>query len=253
MVGNRQEYEAMNACEKELWWYKNLHNNVLKALEKKFGANKEIKIIDAGCGTGGLMEFLALKGYTNVSGIDLSSDAIEFCKLKGLNVEEKDILNVSQGVSEESFDALISNDILCYFSESYNQMEVISQFYKILKPSGICILNLPALKVFFGTHDIAVGIRHRFGFHETKEMITSVGFSINSMFFWPFLVSPLILFVRIWQRISNSIFPKENIVSDVSIPSSLINRILFKLTFLEARLPFRRFFGSSLFIIAEKS
>ena len=54
MIGNRYEYDVMAKCEKELWWYRCLHELTLK----KINAATKIahqSILNAGCGTGELL------------------------------------------------------------------------------------------------------------------------------------------------------------------------------------------------------
>lgn len=53
------------------------------------------KILDAGCGRGGLMETLKNRGC-EVSGFDISPDAIRICDQKGLDVWQDDLDNLQK-------------------------------------------------------------------------------------------------------------------------------------------------------------
>jgi SAM-dependent methyltransferase len=251
VVGNRIEYVAMNACEEDLWWYKVLHQHVLSSIVQEFGNNKNIRIIDAGCGTGGLLQFLKENGYSNFVGLDISYDAIEFSSKKGLNVFQGDVKDIGQSFTKDSADVIISNDML-YFFEKEIQVKVLKQFYGILKINGICILNLPAFDALSGTHDVAVGINKRFNLTEVQRIFKNVGFIEKTHFHWPFILSPIILAIRTLQRFVVNSKKQDHIKSDVKMPSKFINNVLYAITKAEANLPFRGFFGSSLFITAIK-
>lgn len=252
MVGKRHEYEAMNACEHNLWWYKNLHFITLNAIRTKFGSKRNIRILDAGCGTGGLMVFLINQGYNNISGIDLSFDAIDFCRSKGLSAIQMDISLVATYLESETYDVIVCNDILCYFPSNLAQIDILKQFNLILKPHGLIILNLPTFKIFSGTHDIAVGIKKRFNLKHVKGILSQSDLALVSGNYWPFFLSPIILTIRIVQKLQNSISPTELALSDVKLPNKFLNNFLFQITIIESKLPFFRFFGSSLFLVATK-
>jgi 2-polyprenyl-3-methyl-5-hydroxy-6-metoxy-1,4-benzoquinol methylase len=83
MISNFKEYEKMAFVEKKLWWYRILHEKVLKSVIDNQIPKKDF-ILDLGCGTGGLLEKLIALGYNNVKGIDTSDFAIDFCKKKVL-------------------------------------------------------------------------------------------------------------------------------------------------------------------------
>src|SRR5687768_1313002 len=80
------EYFRMAAVEAEMWWYTSLHACLLAAIQDSFGANKEIRILDAGCGTGGFLRYLRHHGYTNSVGIDIANIAVELSRKQGFEV-----------------------------------------------------------------------------------------------------------------------------------------------------------------------
>src|SRR6478672_8830430 len=47
------EYDRMDAAESSMWWYRALHRRLIAALADAGGA-----VLDAGCGTGGLLAHL---------------------------------------------------------------------------------------------------------------------------------------------------------------------------------------------------
>ena len=158
MINSKNEYIKMDSVEKKHWWYKSLHELVLNSVESNFNS-KEIDILDAGCGTGGLLEYFRSKNYNNISGFDLSRDAVELSKQKGLNTIKLDLKEYQY--TDKQYDVIISNDTM-YFFDLYEQQKILNEFYLSLNGGGIIILNLPSFSAFSGIHDKAVGIQKRF-------------------------------------------------------------------------------------------
>jgi SAM-dependent methyltransferase len=253
MLHNFSEYQLMHQVEQQLWWYKILHEKVLKTIAINFKQNKEIKILDAGCGTGGLLRFLSKNGYTNIQGFDFSIDGVNFCKMQNLSVQQIDILDFDKHFEDSDFDVIITNDVLYQF-ENQDIKKIFFGFQKKLKSNGILISNNNAFDVFYGTHDIAVGGKQRFVIKDFKKLIAHLPLKITKYTYWSITLSPLILSVRLFQRIKIKLglIDIKNIKSDLSLSNYMINNILYKIVTTEQQIFKKCFFGSSLFIIFAK-
>ena len=77
----REEYEIMSRAEESHWWYVGMAAITRSILDTwcKGGAN--LRILDAGCGTGGAMSWLS--EYGDTTGLDLSPHALSSCRLQG--------------------------------------------------------------------------------------------------------------------------------------------------------------------------
>lgn len=249
MIDKQQEYIKMASAEKKLWWYRALHQLVFDAL-KSSKIPKDARILDAGCGTGGMMEGLQEKGYS-VQGIDLSPHAVNFCQQKGLSVIRDDVRNVTHHFSPETFDVIISNDVLCYFREE-EYVKLVDELLSLLKNKGLLIMNLPALKAFSGIHDLSVGLQQRFGKNDVAKISKLGQVEKTQTRYWPFLLSPLIYLIRYNQRQKLRKDPQIKIESDVSVPPAPLNRLLSGITSVELALPPFAPFGSSVFMVLQK-
>lgn len=251
VITSLYEYEIMAKVEKSHWWYRTLHHLVLDTLERHFNS-KEIRVVDAGCGTGGLLQKLTTAGYRNSTGFDVSEHAIAWCERRGLPVTIRRLTDLDSFNTSEKYDAIISNDTLYYLSLP-EQTRFFDSAFNRLGIGGIFIMNLPALNSFRGTHDIAVGIRHRFSHIEIGRAALTSGFEIVSYRYWPFLLSPIIYAVRKLQRFSQSRGAKKAVKSDLRLHSAMTNHALYYLTSLELIFPLSSPFGSSLFVVLRKS
>lgn len=253
MLLNSEEYQAMFEVEENLWWYKILHKRVLDEV-LSYSKNKDVKILDAGCGTGGLLLQLKKHGFYNVSGFDFNDDAVFFSKNRGHDVQKMDITNLKNKFELNSFDIIISNDVLYQFED--NEIEnALNNILSFLKPNGIFITNNNSFNAFRGIHDIAVGSKKRFVLQDFKKYLKNLnqGHIIKSLY-WPFLLSPFLLIIRQVQnlKIRLKIIDINIIKSDVEMPSTIINQILYLISSIEMKLLKRAPFGSSLFMVIKK-
>jgi len=251
MIGKDYEYNAMANSERTLWWYRCLHSLTLRQIQA-FSSSQQLSILDAGCGTGGLISFLQAAGYGNIEGFDLSPYAVEYAnKTYGLQTKVLSILEAGAATTgAPAYDVIVSNDVLCLLQPGQDA-EALGKLLALLRPGGILILNLPALRAGRGTHDVAVGITRRY----TKEdMRTLAGDKarVRKMLYWPFFLSPVIFSVRWFQRMQLRFNKNMHIVSDVKNPPAFLNRFFYGLTSFENRLLSSKPWGSSLLTVLEK-
>lgn len=253
MLSSREEYQAMFESEEKLWWYKILHEKILHEITNRFGENKDITILDAGCGTGGLMSFLLHHGYKNIEGFDFSSDAVSFCLERNLKVKQIDITNFDSEFINNSFDVIINNDVLYQFEDELI-VRAISNMDRKLKPDGILISNNNAFDIFYGTHDIAVGGVQRFTKTDFEKYLKQTSLKIANYAYWSLFLSPLILVVRLWQQLELklNLIDNSKIKSDVSVPSNWLNKFFYRIVKIEERVLKNGGFGSSLFLVMVK-
>ncbi|MGV3601054.1 MAG: class I SAM-dependent methyltransferase [Dyadobacter fermentans] len=250
MIDNRLEYQRMYETERKLWWYRILHGKVLSQIRRHFRAmDPELSILDAACGTGGLLSFLVENGYSNVRGFDYSQHAIDFSKERGLNVVFGDLRDVAAFEPGQTFDIITCNDAL-YFLSDEEIVRALAAFKDRLNRNGLIIINIHAFEAFSGTHDLAVGSSRRFRLAQFEAYSKAAGLKIGYNTYWPFALSLPILLVRQWQnyRIRNKKINVEELDSDVEYPGDAINTVLKAVTQAESAILGKAPFGSSLFM-----
>lgn len=255
MIGRFDEYEKMFRLEGQLWWYRILHERVEKALRQRFGTRRDIRILDAGCGTGGLLNFLRGHGYADLRGIDGSADAVAFCQERDLRVTLVNLNELVHFEPETQYDAIVCNDVFCYFNDA-DLLRLAGQIVQRLKPTGILISNNNAFAVFRGQHDLAVGSTRRFVRADFERLMVPVELQIQTATYWSLALSPLILLMRQWQnwQLRSGWRKPDEAHSDVYLPPAWLNQTLYRIVRAEQNLLPRTPFGSSLFLsISRKS
>ena len=244
---DKSEYLRMYTLESNFWWYNVLHELVDSNI-KKYKKEGAISILDAGCGTGRMMEIN--QKYGTVFGIDYSADAVNFAKKRGLsNIEMGDLNNYE--FENESYDAVICLDVL-YHSAIQNDIAVVEKFYRTLKDDGILIINLPSFEYLKRSHDIVVHTKKRYRRKAFENDLKEIGFTIlRSSYRMPHLYF-IILISKLFSKKSKS----DESESDLQQLPVWLNTLLLKLGRLEnwwLMQGFRFPVGSSMFVVAKKS
>lgn len=245
----QSEYGKMYHTEDKLWWYVGLRHTLKYYLKKHAPANAGV--LDAGCGTGKNLAFLAALGYT-VQGFDYSVDAVEYCHKRGLEqVLQGDITAINW--PNESFDVVTCMDVTGSLTMADN-IRAVTEMYRVLKPGGILIVNTAALELFRSQHDDVANIKLRFTRAQFKNLFERDNTTTLKLSYRVFFLSPLILLFKLIKRITRMFKTPGESASDQVIFPFGINWLLLQIQLLESRL-FPKFnfpFGSSVFIVIRK-
>ncbi|WP_045219574.1 class I SAM-dependent methyltransferase [Desulfonatronum thioautotrophicum] len=243
----QSEYPRIHSLETSYWWYRGLHELVEAVLrEKSLLHGKRLRILDAGCGTGRMMQVAA--AYGHVHGLDCSREAVAFCRKNGLNNARCQDLNEWTPL-EQTFDVILSLDVL-YHAAVSSDSDVIRAFHFALRPRGLCIVNLPAFPILFRNHDLAVHTKRRYRRKPAIRLFEESGFTVQRVTYRLPQLFAVILLKKALQSICGQ---KEE--SDLRQLPGWLNSLLLGLVRLENRMILSGQtmpFGSSLFLVAQK-
>src|SRR3990170_8921193 len=116
------EYTRMAEFEKSFWWHKGklfLVRNLIQIYSEEM--KRPLEILEIGCGTGEITQ--SLMEFGNVKGIDISEEAINFCKERNLvNVVLGDINNLDISQEKEKYDFILALDVLEHIQDDLETM-----------------------------------------------------------------------------------------------------------------------------------
>ena len=132
----RSECSPQLAAEETAWPY--FDQKYLKHIRH---LGPDDAILDVGCGSGGLLAYLAQKGFRCAEGVDVSEEQVELAKARSLRVRCGDVFGFLES-RVEAFKAVIALD----FVEHFTKEEALSLFallFRALKPGGILLIQTP--------------------------------------------------------------------------------------------------------------
>jgi 2-polyprenyl-3-methyl-5-hydroxy-6-metoxy-1,4-benzoquinol methylase len=223
-----QEYFKI---EKEYWWFK-----ARRHLIKNIKISKNSKILEVGCGTGLNLE---LFNTTEKYGIDISKNAIEQAKKKGLKAKVQDITKAK--LPENSYDLILALDLIEHLKQDKATLEKLS---KALKPKGKIIITVPAFQFLWSKHDELNHHIKRYNKKDFKRIIPKT-LKTKRLTYWNFTLFPLVFLLNKVNKKSSNLKP---------LPKP-INTIFYTLLKLENYLVKKKIcfpVGTSLFFIGEK-
>ncbi|MCX5641693.1 MAG: class I SAM-dependent methyltransferase [Candidatus Omnitrophica bacterium] len=116
------------------------HNNRLDSIVDKFPSHINLKVLDAGCGEGHLIERLKIKNKSTYYGIDITGIALQKAKAKAPEaiLTIGDISNLP--FESEFFDVVICTEVLEHIP---NYEKAIGEMKRVLKKKGTLIITFP--------------------------------------------------------------------------------------------------------------
>lgn len=242
-----EKYHEMENLEKFHWWFI-YRQNVLKFILKKYFSNldKNAKILDIGCGTGGNIQLLK-ENYENIIGIDNNDFALQYCKEKGLDNVIKGNLPDSIDVEDNSIDLILLFDVLEHIEEDEKSLSVLKNK---LKNGGHILLTVPAFPFLWSKHDEGFHHKRRYKLKQLKKMFESLDFKIIKASYLYFLLFPVVLIMRILKQI----FKRYSKMDDFKLNNMFLNNFIVKFLFIEEfLLKYLDYpFGSSILVLARK-
>ncbi|MBR0644690.1 class I SAM-dependent methyltransferase [Plastoroseomonas hellenica] len=186
------EYALMDTVEDRMWWYRALRARIVAALAARPGAPGPV--LDAGCGTGGMLAALRAAGVTRpLAGFDFMPEAARRARAKtGAPVAVGDITH--QPFSEARFGAVISLDVLSH--AAVDPGAALAEIFRVLVPGGTLILNLPAFDWLKSAHDARVHNARRFTAGGIRAALAAAGFGAIETRYWNALLLPMMIVQR---------------------------------------------------------
>jgi len=194
---NVEEYARMYEAEETQWWYAGMRAISLSLLGAEWGEGdrESRRILDAGCGTGNNLAHFRRFGRT--VGIDLSADALRFCRDRGVAAARGNLLSLP--FADGSFDAVTSFDVI-YHRWVEDDRVAVREMARVLRPGGLFLLRVPALKMLWGAHDEAVLSRHRYTRAEVRRLLEGEGLEVVRLSYANTLLFPVIAVRRTLDR-----------------------------------------------------
>lgn len=238
--------EATARAERDHFWFRGFRRFVSPLLECAAAGRRDLRSLDCGCGTG--HNLALLRRYGRAAGIDITFSGLHYAATRG----ERNVAQASAATlpfADETFDLVTSFDVI-YSLPDELEHAAVAEMYRVLRPGGHLVLNAAALQALRGNHSVLSSEVRRYSREGLTALLERGGFRITWISYTNATILPLLLAVRLAQRISGH----EESPAEISVPAAPINYALSGLLAIEgAALRWMRMpAGSSLLCLAEK-
>ncbi|MBP8950895.1 MAG: class I SAM-dependent methyltransferase [Armatimonadetes bacterium] len=188
-----EELLRMYESEDHYWWFVG-RRRLIRALVEKYAPDAR-RILDVGCGTGGTLD--ALVGLGDLTGVDLSEDALGFCRSRGHR-------NLARGLAEAlpfrdgSADVVLGCDLLEHME---NDAVGLAELLRVARPGGTIIITVPAYRWLWSEHDEAISHLRRYSASDIRGMVEAIDARLVKLTYAVSLVFPIVVAFRVLSRL----------------------------------------------------
>ena len=241
---DRAVYDRLDLLEEDHWWFAARRSILEKVIRDHAMKGGRIKILEAGCGTGGNLEMLS--GLGDLVAFEPDDEA------RGLAAGKSDC-EIRHGTLpdgnpySEKFDLIVAFDVIEHVEQDEASLAALRGS---LAPGGKLIMTVPALPWMWSAHDERHHHFRRYTRSGLNQTLERAGYCPVDLTYFNTLLFPLIAGVRAVKKL----FGLSD-AEDDAMPPAPVNAVLrsvFALErFLIGRIPLP--IGVSLLAVAESA
>lgn len=143
---------------------------IFKAFVRTLGpwlpSETDSPILEIGCGEGSLLSFLKDRGYTNVSGFDLSPENVALCHKRGLPfVRHHDALRLAEFSDSTQYKVVFCLDVIEHLAKEH-AVSFLRQVLQRLHRDGYVVIQVPNMGSVLGLFHRYADLTHEYGLTE---------------------------------------------------------------------------------------
>jgi SAM-dependent methyltransferase len=240
--------ELTGRAEATHFWFRGFRKFIAPVIADVAKGRAGLRLVDCGCGTGHNLQVLRPHGAA--VGFDLSESGLVRARGRGAVVVRADITRIP--LASGAFDVATSFDVLqCVEGD----LDALREMARIVRPGGVLVITVAALEALRGDHSEVWHEVRRYTPASARRLVEAAGLTPVRVSFMFASLFPLMMSVRMVQRLTRRLGRTVRTDSDIAVPSAPLNRLLTALVSAEAALV-RRVpmpIGSSLLVVARKT
>jgi SAM-dependent methyltransferase len=241
----RTVYHRLDQLEGQHWWFC-ARRKILTSVLKQFAPKHDgLRVLEAGCGTGGNLHMLSTFGQLDAFELDDEARAIAKAKLP---------MDIKSGMlpdqipyGEGKFDVVVAFDVIEHVEKD---IESLASLGRQLAPGGRLVMTVPAMPWLWSKHDETHHHFRRYTSNHLNETLLKAGLKPVRISYFNTLLFPLIVGLRLVRKAFGI-----TETADDAMPSKSVNNILKSIFGFESNwvgkvsMPF----GISLLAVAERA
>jgi len=165
-------YDRFFDTEDRHWWFVGRRRLVTDLLAR---AGARGRILDLGCGTGGVLQHLGPFG--SAIGLDPAVEAAQYCRRRDVPMVVGSGLELP--FADASFDVVLALDVIEHVPDD---VALLREVRRVLRPGGVLLVTVPAMPWLWSAHD---DVNH----HYRRYTMSTLRRSFQASCFRPLKVS----------------------------------------------------------------
>jgi SAM-dependent methyltransferase len=185
--------KAMLDVDEHHWWYRG-RRAIVDAELSRLPLRSPARILDAGCGSGRMLQ--ELERYGQVAGIELDPGAAELARSRGhgeVRVGSLERLPFQDG----SFDLITCLDVI---EHTPDDRVTLTELRRVCAPEGWLLLTVPAYQALWSQHDEANHHFRRYGRSALRRVAGESGWALRGLTSFNTILLPPAALVRLARR-----------------------------------------------------
>jgi SAM-dependent methyltransferase len=205
---DRQMYEAHDQLEATHWWFVARANIIMSLLRHELnGSVAQPRILDLGCGTGGML--LHLRTLGAAAGVDASPDAVAIAREKTGTDVRLGSLPHDVPFDRGTFDVVTVLDVIEHVDDDVASLQTT---FDMLRPGGLLVCTVPAHQYLWSEHDVLNEHKRRYSKDELRTKIENTGYTLRMLSFYNMFFYPPVAALRLMRRNRTEHKPQLGIV-----------------------------------------
>lgn len=193
------EHLRMAEFEEHYWWFVGRRIILASLLDQHLPSHgtpeRPRRILDVGCGSGGVMRMLQRYGQT--VGLDPAAPPLGIAQRRGQRLlVQGDGLRLP--FADESFDLVSALDVIEHMADD---SAALAGIHRVLAPGGHLLVTVPAYEFLWSQHDVALSHYRRYTSTQVQTRLLQAGFKVERLTYAISALLPAVIGVRLLDRI----------------------------------------------------
>ncbi len=176
------------------WWFASRTRALNALMSRLLPKHPDFRLLDVGCGAGNMIHHLSR--YGQVKGLEIDERPVRVARERGYDVDQYDVTK-PMPFDDSTFDAVTALDVI---EHNEDDMAILKDSYRILKPGGHIIITVPALMWLWSHNDDINAHVRRYSPAELRRKLTEAGFVVRRLTFNNFFIFPLAAAIILLRR-----------------------------------------------------
>ena len=195
---HERDFELLYELEENYWWFPAMRE-ITDTIATRELQQPNLRILDAGCGTGFNLGYYSNGDSREVFGLDLATAALKHVHRRGFRkVAQASITDIP--FKSDTFDLVFSFEVVTQTPYETHDAS-LHEMHRVLKPGGHLFIRVPAFMWLWSSHDEELEVRYRYNREELAKRLTRAGFVVEWTSYANGFLFPVILVRRFLKRI----------------------------------------------------